>query len=205
MASKNTEFGKRLSAILVEKGLKQRRVADLIGISAVSIGMYVKGRIPEAPILLKLSQLLHVSMEELLTGKKNTPEPEVYKEVHIYGLAADAPKKLADPSPLGSVFLSRDFCGDHIVPIRIKGGSMEPFLSDGAIVGVDTTDLQIKSGRIYAVWFDYEGAVIKRIFVEHNKLVLRADNPQFPPSYIDLTNTDINFVLGRVVWVIQNI
>ena len=74
MAEKNLEFGRRLEHFIFEAGLKKKKLADSIGVSPSAIGAYInEGRIPEAPILLKISQLLNKTMEELLTGEEPTP------------------------------------------------------------------------------------------------------------------------------------
>lgn len=70
MADKDIEFGKRLERYIFEAGINNKKLAEKIGVSPSTIGNYTEGRIPEAPILLKIAQSLNISMEELLTGKK---------------------------------------------------------------------------------------------------------------------------------------
>ena len=70
MADKDLGFGKRLEKLIHGASLTKKALADKISVSPSTVGIYVnEGRIPEAPILLKISQALNVSMEELLTGK----------------------------------------------------------------------------------------------------------------------------------------
>ncbi len=70
MAEKNIEFGKRLDRYIQQAGLTKKKLSDMIGVSSSTVLNYVnEGRFPEAPILLKISQTLNVSVEELLTGK----------------------------------------------------------------------------------------------------------------------------------------
>jgi transcriptional regulator with XRE-family HTH domain len=71
MAEKSLEFGSRLDEIRNDKGLTQQNLADLVGIKQPTISSYINdGRIPEAPILFKLSKVLDISMEDLLVGKQ---------------------------------------------------------------------------------------------------------------------------------------
>lgn len=74
MAEKDLKFGKRLEHYLVEAGFSKKRLADETGVSPSAVGTYInEGRIPEAPILLKIARLLNKSMEELLTGNEAIP------------------------------------------------------------------------------------------------------------------------------------
>jgi len=70
MAEKNLEFGKRLERFLFEASFSKKRLAQEAGVSPSAVGTYInEGRIPEAPILLRIARLLNKSMEELLTGE----------------------------------------------------------------------------------------------------------------------------------------
>lgn len=69
MSEKSKEFGIRLSKLISERKLNPNSFAKLIGKPHATIWAYVnEGRIPEAPILYRLSQSLGVTMEYLLTG-----------------------------------------------------------------------------------------------------------------------------------------
>jgi len=75
MAEKNPEFGKRLEQYLFQAGFSKKKLAEEAGVSPSAVGTYInEGRIPEAPILLKIARLLNKSMEELLTGKTANQE-----------------------------------------------------------------------------------------------------------------------------------
>jgi len=65
------DFDKRLKLALKSAGYTQVRVAQEIRVSKGAMLNYVKGRIPEAEILYKISKLLGVSIEWLLTGKES--------------------------------------------------------------------------------------------------------------------------------------
>lgn len=70
MAEKDIEFGKRLDRYIFDAGLSKSKLAEMVDVSPSAIGAYInEGRIPEAPILLKIAQSLNVSMEVLLTGE----------------------------------------------------------------------------------------------------------------------------------------
>lgn len=65
-------FGERLRLALKNANYTQVRAAHKLEISKGAMLNYVKGRIPEAEILYRISKLLGTSMEWLLCGKEST-------------------------------------------------------------------------------------------------------------------------------------
>lgn len=68
MAIRFIKFGNRLSKALKNTGLSNYRVAKEIDVVPSAIANYKKGQMPNAMTLLKLSKLLGVSSDWLLTG-----------------------------------------------------------------------------------------------------------------------------------------
>ena len=67
-------FGKRLREKKKKKGLTQRELANLLGISASSVGMYEQGRRePENALLSKLCNVLDTTTDYLI-GFTKTPQ-----------------------------------------------------------------------------------------------------------------------------------
>ncbi len=133
---------------------------------------------------------------------------EEFARVPVFTLAgARMPKEFSEYEPVETITLPADFSGPGIVTVKVRGRSMEPAIWDGAVAGVNTMVQNIVSGDIYAFWLPYEGAVIKRVFVGYEKLILRSDNPNFPP--IELPRKELEAdagtyrLLGRVDWIIQ--
>ena len=152
----------------------------------------------------------NISLDSLLGDEKSFISPtislfyEEFLQVNVYALAgAGDGKELVEREPIEVIVLPKSFCGQSIIPVKIKGESMEPTIYNGAVVGIDRDDRQIVSGKLYIVWLEYEGAVLKRLFVDPERIVLKSDNPQFPVSYINIKEGAQDFVLGRVKWVIQ--
>ena len=85
-------FGERLSNLLKQRGLTKSRLARKIGVSHVSVGKYVRGRVPQARILQKISVCLGVPIEELLTSPAPFPKftdpafAEQMKQEHKFSL-----------------------------------------------------------------------------------------------------------------------
>jgi transcriptional regulator with XRE-family HTH domain len=71
MAKENKRFGELLGKLIVKSKLSKRKIAKLAGISPSAIGTYVKtGRVPEAPILVKLADMFGMTAKDLLSGKE---------------------------------------------------------------------------------------------------------------------------------------
>lgn len=75
MQEKNQPFGKiseNIRAALATKGLNQNQLADAANISYVTVSRYMSGaRTPGTEELYRMAQILDVSMEYLLTGRKD--------------------------------------------------------------------------------------------------------------------------------------
>jgi phage repressor protein C with HTH and peptisase S24 domain len=86
----------------------------------------------------------------------------------------------------------------------MSGSSMEPTIHDGAIIGIEYGVLRFRSGKIHVLWIPGEGPIVRRVFVDIEKVVLKADNPQFPDITIETENIPKEqFNLGCVGWVLQ--
>ena len=84
---------------------------------------------------------------------------------------------------------------------------MEPTILDMAVVGVNRGKKEIVQGRIYAVYLQYEGIVVKRLFLDHENLffILRSDNKNgdYPDIRISFDEGS-GFIYGQIVWVLQS-
>lgn len=84
--------------------------------------------------------------------------------------------------------------------IKAKGDSMNDFIHDGDMVGIDISQTEIVDGEIYAVYFEGEG-MIKQIFKEEGgKLTLHSLNSKYRDREVSEQN-GLNFkVMGRQFW-----
>lgn len=77
-------FANRVKEILEEKDMKQKDLAEIVGISEVSISRYLKGtHEPGKDILEKIANALDVSIDYLL-GRKDFLTKEKPKEFQAY-------------------------------------------------------------------------------------------------------------------------
>ncbi len=72
MACRDREFSLRLWQAVKEKGYNNKTFAQLVDISENAASNYLKkGRLPEADILVRISKLLDLSIDWLLTGEED--------------------------------------------------------------------------------------------------------------------------------------
>lgn len=111
--------------------------------------------------------------------------------------------------PIFNIAVPARYFKPQIVPLFIQGTSMEPTILDSAVVGVNREKTTIVPGKIYAVRLPYEGVVVKRVYVDHERkcFVLRSDNKkdetEFPDIHLPFDEGDA-FIYGQVSWVLQS-
>lgn len=72
MASKKHDFGVRLKEAF--NRATNASIAEMLGVAEVTVGFYVRERIPDAETLVKISNITNRSVDWLLTGKAPLPE-----------------------------------------------------------------------------------------------------------------------------------
>lgn len=86
--------------------------------------------------------------------------------------------------------------------VEVRGDSMEPTLSSGDRVMIDTTDRNVSQPGIFVLW-DGDGTVIKRLErvydSEENTIALISDNKRHSRYEIPAHSDRIKIV-GRVIW-----
>ena len=86
---------------------------------------------------------------------------------------------------------------DALFAVGVANGSMEPGLFDGDTVVVNTADVTLKDGKVYAM--NYEGElVIKRLVRDAGQWWLASDNPDQRRYPRKVCGDDV-FCVGRIV------
>lgn len=95
-------------------------------------------------------------------------------------------------------FMAHGYRPEHLIAIRVMGNSMEPTMSDGDVVVINTADREPKDGKTFAI--NYEGeALIKRMIRDSGAWWLSSDNPdqrQYPRKECA---GEACLIIGRVV------
>ena len=117
----------------------------------------------------------------------------------ISGFAFD--QQIEDGYPIyrpKSWFEKKGFIPEKLIAVKIKGQSMEPLLSEGNLVVINTADTKLQDGEVYAV--NYEGeAVVKRMVRDIGQWWLSSDNPDQRKYHRKVCQGDACVVIGRIV------
>lgn len=220
-------LGERIKLIRDELlKINQSSFADSLGFSRVAtISDYEKNkRSPDISTLCKIADMGSVSLDWLMTGKgpietvedggqsakTNANETEwalyceEYTTIEVYDIKdSGAPDEFPKGRPVGSISIPKKDFREGTIALRVEGDSMNPNIVDGATVGINTKEQSLISGKLYAVWLNYEGVTIKRVFVYPERIILKSDNPAFPETTIPSQRISDSLIIGRVVWVYQ--
>jgi phage repressor protein C with HTH and peptisase S24 domain len=224
MAEHSKEFAERLEGLLSRRGLNIRQLSEKIEVAYSAVWGYVKkGSIPEAPILLRISQELGTTMEELLTGvkvpKRKTTfyddEGDYFKAPLLAGKIAAGPGRVIPENEIKShvwlyhpKLLGRNT--HDLIAVEIGKGeeSMTPTLFPGDIVLIDRDDprgkTDFKNGKIYGIRTKGGECQVKRVYVKSSALIIISDNREVPPENA-WTDDLKRLIIGRVVWGWRNL
>lgn len=210
------KIGERVKESLELAGLKQKDLVDAFGVSAPSVYAYITGgsRMTEERYA-KFAQLTGVNIHWLITGEgpkllhgaaSGVAEAQTdyngMVKMPVYAMAgAGSPCCIDALEPIRHICVEKKMDGPNIRVIEVRGNSMEPTLMDGSYVGVDITDKNVISGKLYAVYLPYEGIVVKRIWIGPELVKIESDNKSAPSH--DMSIDRINwetFIQGRVKW-----
>ena len=88
-------LGARIAVLRRNAGLSQAEMAQILGVSPSTVGMYEQGRRqPAVETLVRLAELFHVSTDFLLTGRVETPQESAVIRQAATMTLADADKRL---------------------------------------------------------------------------------------------------------------
>lgn len=75
--------GKRIKALRVEKKMSQKELAEVLGVSPSTIGMYEQGRRnPDGNMIVKLCEVFSVSSDSLLgVGESSKDASDIIREI----------------------------------------------------------------------------------------------------------------------------
>lgn len=117
--------------------------------------------------------------------------------------AIDEAELQADPAGVLALeveFMARTLgrSGAGFMTVTVSGDSMEPTLSDGDVIIVDTTKTTIDASGIYVLRIAGD-LIVKRVHRRvDGSLVIKGDNPAYEPEHIQAAAVGSLQVLGRM-------
>ncbi len=191
-------FAENLKILREKKELTQQQLADALGISRSTIGMYEKGnREPDFETLETIADFFNINMGRLIGDL--TPTKGKWIPVLGYvraGIPMDAVEYIIDYEEISEEMARK---GDFFA-LQIKGNSMEPKISEGDIVIVRKQP-DIESGEIAIVLVNGDEATIKKVQKFDGGINLIPSNSDYDVQ--TFTNAQIESmpvqILGKVV------
>jgi SOS-response transcriptional repressor LexA len=226
------EIGLLIKKRREELGYTQTKLAELISMEPISVQRFESGYSKIAiDYLAKISKILKVDISYFFSEDKkvlktnknkstllNIPamsasdeiliDKSKYQTIPVYSFAgAGKFVNLTEIEPIDTLLVPKEFIKKKLAVVKVIGPSMEPYIKDGSYVGIDLNYKELVSGYIYCINLDYEGALIKYVIKDRNGITLKSENPKFHDIFIKKEEIadDDHFVIGRVVWVWQNI
>ncbi len=189
-------FPSRLKALRVKKNLSQKALGKMLNLSDKTISAYEKGRnTPDFDTLVKIANIFAVSVdyligasdsEDTLTTLKEFP----LKEIPVFDNTGFFNEKAVEYIKLPTwVTCSYGF----IVP----DDSEEPVLSKDDVALVRRGPAM--DGDLI-LWKDGDVLMVRRLYIEDDKVILKPENFKFKPSIRDIltmSSSIFGVIVGR--------
>lgn len=179
-------------------------VGKAVGKSSKTIYSWESGQgQPDADMLIKLSRLYDLSVEDFFTGK-TSDKSDTWIDVPLYGsIAAGTPIEML---PVEDTFVIPRTMNERYPDaflLKVVGESMNRVIPNGSYALVNPTQ-EVIDGKPYAVCVNGYDATIKRVRHLENGLILEPDStdPTMRPIVYDFgcEDTETVTVIGEVVW-----
>ena len=218
------EFSQQLSKVMKSRGISQTELCERTGIPKSAMSQYLSGAFkPKQERTYLLAKALRTTPEYLM-GLTDDEEPPITFEFHIDDNNAEIlPDKYlrriptfescaagigayADSSVVGYQYLSieSDWEADNTIAVKVKGNSMYPKIEDGDIVIV-CKDMDYEDGQIVVARIGEDEAVVKKIRIYPDKLVLESINPEYMDRVFKKEQMNSVHIEGVVRKIIKNV
>lgn len=201
---KPEEFATRLTNLLAERGETCRSVGAAVHLSAGTISRYCNNQIdkPKTAVVKMLAEYFGVAPEWLMGYESPEQQalaaglmPVEHRRIPMLGeIAAGQPITATEEHEcyVECDAARADFC------LRVKGDSMiGARIYDGDIVFIHAQPY-VKDGEIAVVLIDDE-ATLKRVYKLGDRIILRAENPAYPPMEFSQNDGKTLRILGKAI------
>lgn len=206
-------IGDNINAIRMHRGLSQRELADMAGVSQTTVSAWECGStIPRRSNIARIIEALpgleedDVYSESLGFARRMAHEcgDAAFSDIPLHGsISAGVPIEMLpvdEMHPLPRAL--RDRYPESFY-LKVRGESMNRILPNGSYALVDPS-ADVVAGRVYAVTVGGNEATIKRVRPLNNGIELVPDSidPTFKSAAFDYADPTAQTVslIGRVVW-----
>lgn len=212
-----SEIGDRIKEAIVKAG-GPTAVSIKSGLAMSTLNNSQAGlTLPGTETLLKLAQGTERSIDWLLTGKEPGASVAIAEPIDGFVLVPVLPESVNAGSPAQveendlEVEKHVAFRGEWMRRIgvnpkrahvlRVNGDSMEPTLSMGDVILVDTSDTDPAGGGMFVI-AGVDGAQVKRLMrrMDGSLLIISDNRDIYPPEVLAPADADNFRIVGRVRW-----
>lgn len=219
----------RLKAVRYERGLSQHDLARISSVSQSTIASLENGRAKGSKFLVLIASALAVDVEWLMTGEGDRERWDIahHRESddqprRVEGAPGGPDRTLwvdwfsYEINPAGAIqWTTRE---EHAIGLSanvfratrahfedcrglaMQGDSMEPFLFDREMLVVDSTRVQPREAKVYALVFEGE-QMVKQIFKQSGgALLLHSFNTKYPDRLIPAEHVDGLHIVGQCIY-----
>lgn len=168
--------------------------------------MWREGFGPEIDRMVAAAERID-ALHEMIHGKTR-PAEEGYVQIPRYEIAASAgggavvqSEQIVDYLTFKAEWLrmSLGLSPAQAAVISVIGDSMEPYLSDGDLILVDTSVTRIENDSIYVIQSG-DSLLVKRIQKKlDGTVIVKSDNERYEPEIFRGESTELLRVVGRLV------
>ena len=216
-----TTLSERLKEARLARGLTQKALGDLVGVSQAAIQKIETGKANQTTKIVEIANALGVREEWLSSGVGNMSDSIVqpiqstvshskYFKIDVLDIEVSAGPGVINREfveVLRSVEYSFDdarhmFDGrkaENIRIINVRGDSMSGTIEPGDLLFVDITVKSFDGDGIYAFLYD-DTAHVKRLQMMKDKLLVISDNKSYSPwDPIEKDEMNRVFIFGKVI------
>ena len=198
--------GERMKRRRKEYNIPVEAIAEILNVSIATVYRYESGEIEKVPgaLLEPLAKVLRTTPAYLM-GWESFEEADIFSISNIVPIETKKIPLLGTIAAGQPIFAEEGFecyveCGADVkadFALRIKGNSMiNARINDGDLVFIRKQET-VNHGEIAAVLIDDE-ATLKRWRQYGNRVVLHAENPDYPDFEYDLGENNVS-IIGKAV------
>lgn len=198
----SSEFSTNLRQCLLDKGISNTKLAEMLGVDRTSVQNWLKGGQPRDYHIEEMCKIFGVSVD-WLTGCPQ-PNAEILTD-RIYmipvfnsvsaglGTYADSnvacyrPAEIPNPLEVRNYF----YC-------TVTGDSMEPTIPNGSTILVHKQNI-VESGDVAVIIVGEDSALVKRITYGDNWVELHSDNSDYSTQRFVKSEIQSIHIMGKVL------
>lgn len=144
---------------------------------------------------------------DTLLRESPTPYGKLHSRSRVVAVStmagADKDGATWQANPVEELAIPESFCRQKMHVVKIDSASMEPVIGRNAFVGIDCGLKEHPDGDLCAVHFPHQGLTIRRVYMQGDSFLLKAENDKYSDLTIPAAEMDDRTV-GKVIWVLQN-